>query len=176
MSCKSIRKLFGVVTQDIVLFDGTIKDNLIMFSENILSPIGMSEIVDACKVAFIHNFITTLPQGYNSKIGEKGVKLSGGQKQRLAIARAILYKPSVLVLDEATSHLDNESEQYIKKALKSLNGKMTMIVIAHRLSTVTDLDRICIMESGKITEEGKHEELLKKSQVYKKMWSISNEN
>lgn len=172
LSNKKIRKFFGVITQDSFLFDGSIEHNLTMF----LNKVSKDQIVQACKIADIYKYIQTLPEGFNTIIGEKGVKLSGGQKQRLAIARAILYEPKVLVLDEATSHLDNESEYNIKKALESLQGKMTILVIAHRLSTIVNADHICVMKDGKIIKKGKHIDLLNDCKIYKRMWSINNEN
>lgn len=171
VSIKAVRRLYGVVSQDSYFFDGTIKNNLELF----ISGTCENKIIEACKTANIHDHIIGLPNGYKTIIGEKGVKLSGGQKQRLAIARAVLYEPEILVLDEATSHLDNESEYKIKKALEKLRHKYTILIIAHRLSTVVDSDIIYVMDDGKIQDSGTHKELLLKSEYYKKMWSLNNE-
>ena len=131
----------------------------------------MAEIQRAAKLANAHEFIEELPDGYNSLVGERGIKLSGGQRQRIAIARAILKNAPILVLDEATSALDSESEAMIQDALGKLMKDRTCIVIAHRLSTVASLDRIVVLNNGKIVETGTHAELLKAGGAYAKLWS-----
>jgi ABC-type multidrug transport system fused ATPase/permease subunit len=131
------------------------------------------EVYQAAKLAHAHEFISQLSDGYNTFVGERGIKLSGGERQRVAIARAILKNPPILLLDEATSSLDSESEKLIQDALKNLVRGKTTIVIAHRLSTVMQMDRIIVLEDGKITEQGKHSELLKLEQgTYQRLWNI----
>ena len=131
------------------------------------------EVLNAAQLANAHEFIESFPDKYNTLVGERGIKLSGGQRQRVAIARAILKNAPILVLDEATSSLDSESEMLIKDALKNLMKNKTVIVIAHRLSTIMQMDRIVVLENGQITEQGKHEELLKAKQgTYQKLWEI----
>lgn len=131
------------------------------------------QIIAAAKLAHADEFITKFPQGYQTFVGERGIKLSGGERQRVAIARAILKNAPILILDEATSSLDSESEHFIQDALKNLMQGKTVIVIAHRLSTIMQMDRIIVLQDGKITEQGKHEELLKVEQgTYQKLWQI----
>jgi ATP-binding cassette subfamily B protein len=158
-----VRKQFALVPQDAVIFAGTVSEN-IGFS----NP-GASEddIMQAAKMAFAHEFIEQLPQGYESELGERGVKLSGGQKQRIAIARAIVAKRPILLLDEATSALDASSEQFVKKALEQLMQQKTTIIIAHRLSTVVSADEILVLDKGHIIARGKHQYLYNTSDVYK---------
>jgi len=131
------------------------------------------EVHRAAKLAHAHEFIERLQYGYETLVGERGIKLSGGERQRVAIARAILKDAPILVLDEATSSLDSESEQFIQAALKNLMKGRTTIVVAHRLSTIMQMDRIVVIESGKIIEQGKHEELVKAQEgIYQKLWNI----
>jgi ATP-binding cassette subfamily B protein len=131
------------------------------------------EVMEAAKQAHAHEFIKDLKYGYETFVGERGIKLSGGQRQRVAIARAILKNAPILILDEATSSLDSESELYIQDALKNLIKGKTVVVIAHRLSTIMQMDRIIVLENGQITEEGKHKELLKmKEGTYQRLWQI----
>ncbi len=129
------------------------------------------EVIEAAKKAHAHEFIEKLPQGYDTMVGERGVKLSGGQRQRIAIARAIIKGAPILVLDEATSALDSESEKHIQAALWELMEGRTAVVIAHRLSTIQKMDRIIVLENGKIIEQGTHTELLKKNGTYAKLWA-----
>lgn len=159
------RKLFGVVEQDIFLFDGTIRDNIGYARRNSTEK----EIVEAARAAAAHEFIEKLANGYDSVIGERGVKLSGGQRQRLAIARAILADPRILILDEATSNLDSESERLIQKSLDQLLSDRTAFVIAHRLSTIMRADRIVVIDGGRIVEMGTHAELLDHRGRYREM-------
>jgi len=161
------RKLMSLVLQDVFLFDGTVFDN-IKFGNKEASE---DDVVKAAKVAHCHEFIGKLEKKYDSVIGEKGVKLSGGQKQRVALARALLSNPELLILDEATSNLDSESESMIQDALKHIFKHRTSLVIAHRLTTIMDADNIIVFEEGRLIEEGKHEELLKKNGRYAEMYN-----
>lgn len=162
----SLRETIGLVQQDVFLFAGTIKDNILYGRPNATDR----EIYQAAKNAEIHDFITTLPDGYNTYIGERGIKLSGGQKQRIAIARLFLKNPPILVLDEATSALDNITEYRIQNALKRLSKDRTVFIIAHRLSTVKDANQIVVLEEGEIVEKGTHAELLAKNNIYSKLY------
>ena len=159
---KSLRELIWLVTQDSILFNDTIKNNLL-----IAKPLASDkEIIDSLKVANAWEFVKDLPKKINHNIGESGNKLSGGQKQRLSIARAVLKNPAILVLDEATSALDSETEKLVQDALINLMKNKTSIVIAHRLSTIQNADKIIVLDNGKITEEGKHKELMSKKGAY----------
>jgi len=166
INLNSLRKEISLVSQDVILFDDTIKTNILygnIFASN-------EEIIKACKFAAAQDFIERLPKKYETIIGENGVKLSGGQKQRLSIARAILKNSSIILLDEATSSLDSESEAVIQKAIENLTKNKTTIIIAHRLSTVMNCDKILVFENGQIVEEGKHEFLINNSLIYKKLY------
>lgn len=158
----SLRNLIGIVSQDVILFDDTIRENIMFGRPNAT----MSEIVEAARLAYADEFIQELPQKYETAIGERGMKLSGGQRQRLAIARAILKNPPILILDEATSSLDAVSEVLIQKALELLMKGRTTIVIAHRLSTIRNADRIIVLDKGKIVDIGTHEQLMSASETY----------
>lgn len=168
LSLESLRKGLGVVTQDIVLFDDTIRAN-ILFGRPTATD---AEVIEAAKAAFAHEFIMELPEGYEAKIGERGARLSGGQKQRIAIARAILRNSAILILDEATSSLDVESEQKVQKALEGLMVGRTTIVIAHRLSTVKKATRIVVINRGRIIQQGSHEDLLLQSGLYQELYNM----
>lgn len=161
----SYRRLLGVVEQDIFLFDGTVAENIGYARRQATA----AEIESAARIAHAHEFITALPDGYDTFIGERGVKLSGGQRQRLAIARAVLADPRILILDEATSNLDTESERLIQQSLATLLEGRTSFVIAHRLSTIAHADQIVVVEAGRIVERGTHEELLAASGRYRQM-------
>ena len=167
ISQQSLRKHIGVVPQDTVLFNDTIYYNISYGNPNA----NEEEIYNAAKSADIHNFIINLPDGYQTIVGERGLKLSGGEKQRVAIARAILKNPSIFFFDEATSALDSTTEKEIQKNLQAISKNRTTLVIAHRLSTAADADEILVLEQGEITERGNHEELLSKKGKYSEMWN-----
>ena len=154
----SYRELLGVVQQEVFLFDGSVRENIAYANREAT----MEQVLQAAQRAYAHEFIVELPDGYDSIIGERGVKLSGGQRQRLSIARALLAQPRILILDEATSNLDTESEQYIQQSMTELLRDRTTFVIAHRLSTITHADLIVVIEDGQILETGTHEELLRR--------------
>ncbi len=162
----SLRALIGLVSQDIFLFNATVYENIAFGKPGA----SREEVIAAAKMAYAHEFIVKLPQGYDTVLGHKGFNLSGGQKQRLAIARAILKNPPILILDEATSHLDAVSEQKVQQALEKLMQARTTIVIAHRLSTVTKADLLVVMDRGRIVAQGKHQELLKTSPLYQELY------
>ena len=166
INLNSLRKEISLVSQDVILFDDTIKAN-ILYGNALASN---EEIIKACKFAAAQDFVEKLPNKYETIIGENGIKLSGGQKQRLSIARAILKNSSIILLDEATSSLDSESESVIQKAIENLTKNKTTIIIAHRLSTVMNCDKILVFENGQIIEEGKHEFLVNNSSTYKKLY------
>ena len=165
---ESYRRLLGIVEQDVFLFDGTIAENIGYGDRHAADE----DIAQAAQIANIREFIEGLPAGYDTVIGERGVRLSGGQRQRVAIARAILADPKILILDEATSNLDTESERLIQAGLTELMKNRTSFVIAHRLSTIAHADRIAVIESGHITEIGTHEELMKEHGRYREMVAI----
>ncbi len=165
---QSLRKAIGIVQQDVYLFGSTFKENIAY------GKIGASdeEIIDAAKKANIHDFIMSLPEGYDTNVGERGVRLSGGQRQRISIARVFLKNPKILILDEATSALDNESERYIQNSLDELAKGRTTLVIAHRLSTIVNADKIYVIEKGSVKENGTHKELLEKNGIYAKYYNM----
>jgi ATP-binding cassette subfamily B protein len=164
----SLRRMVGVVQQDIYLFSGTVKENLLYGRPDAAE----AEVVTAARSANAHDFIMALPQGYDTDIGQRGVKLSGGQKQRLTIARAFLKNPPILIFDEATSALDNESERAVQQALLGLSQGRTTLVIAHRLSTVHQADRILVLTADGIAEEGTHDALMARNGVYAGLHSV----
>jgi ATP-binding cassette, subfamily B, bacterial len=165
---QDLRRAIGLVSQDVFLFHGTVSEN-IRYGSFEASP---EEVISAAKIAEAHEFIVQLPQGYDTIVGERGQKLSGGQRQRLAIARAVLKNPPILILDEATSAVDNETEAAIGRSLERITQNRTTIAIAHRLSTIRHADLIYVMEWGKLVESGKHEELLEKSGIYASLWRV----
>lgn len=166
----SLRNQIGLVQQDNILFSDTVKENILLGRPNATDD----EVVEAAKMANAHDFISNLPNGYDTEVGERGVKLSGGQKQRLSIARIFLNNPPVLILDEATSALDLESEAIIQEALDVLSKDRTTLIVAHRLSTITHADRIVVMENGRIVETGTHQQLINKRGAYEHLYSIQN--
>ena len=168
LKIESLRKLMGIVTQETILFNDTVKNN-IAYGE---STIPDSQIIDAAKAANAHKFIENLDNGYDTIIGDRGVKLSGGERQRLSIARALLKNPPILILDEATSSLDTESEILVQEAIERLMHGRTSIVIAHRLSTIQNADAIVVIDKGIIAEMGTHDQLLETSGVYKKLYNM----
>jgi len=170
LTVDSLRSKMGIVSQESILFNDTIFNN-IAFGK---PECTLEEVKNAAKIANAHDFISNMEGGYEAKIGERGTKLSGGQRQRISIARAILKNPDILILDEATSALDSESEKLVQNALTELMKNRTSIVIAHRLSTIQEADRIYVMQEGEIIEEGKHEMLMQKGGVYKKLIDIQS--
>ena len=165
LTLKSLRSLITVVSQETYLFNGTIKENLLHANEDA----DEKKLIDACKAANIHSFIQSLPDGYNTKVGERGLNFSGGQRQRIAIARAVLKNSPIVVLDEATSSVDTENENEIKQSLNHLLRNRTSITIAHRLNTIENSDRILVLHRGEIVEEGSYKELILKDGYYKKL-------
>ena len=159
---RALRRRIGVVPQEVFLFSGTIRDNIALGD----SDVTFDRVVEAARLAGAHEFITGMAMGYDTKVGERGMSMSGGQRQRIALARALLRKPDVLVLDEATSALDNESERAIQANLQEASRGRTTIVIAHRLSTVRNADRILVLDSGTVVEQGRHDELVEKAGLY----------
>ena len=168
MELKSLRRQIGIVQQDVYLFVGDVKDN-IRYGR---PEATMEDIIEAAKNANAHEFIMSLPDGYDTDIGQRGVKLSGGQKQRLSIARVFLKNPPILIFDEATSSLDNESEKVVQESLEKLAKNRTTFVIAHRLSTIKNAEKILVLTEDGIAEQGSHEELLKKKGVYERLYNL----
>ncbi|WP_086040871.1 SAV1866 family putative multidrug efflux ABC transporter [Staphylococcus aureus] len=166
----SLKNQIGLVQQDNILFSDTVKENILLGRPTATDE----EVVEAAKMANAHDFIMNLPQGYDTEVGERGVKLSGGQKQRLSIARIFLNNPPILILDEATSALDLESESIIQEALDVLSKDRTTLIVAHRLSTITHADKIVVIENGHIVETGTHRELIAKQGAYEHLYSIQN--
>ena len=168
LSLNSLRRLMGVVTQETILFNDTVRANIAYGQKDVIDE----QVIPAAKAANALEFINDLSEGFDTVIGEKGVKLSGGQRQRLAIARAIMKNPPILILDEATSALDTESERLVQKALETLMANRTVLVIAHRLSTVTNADKIILLDKGEIKEMGTHNELMEKEGFYSNLYKI----
>lgn len=167
LTCSTIRDNMSIITQNPYIFNFSIKDNLLLAKEDA----SIKEIREACKMACIDEYIMTLPNKYDTMVGENGVILSGGQKQRLAIARALLMKTEIILFDEATSALDNETQSKIQEAINNLKGKYTILIVAHRLSTIIDSDKIFVVDDGKIIDSGSHKELLKKCDYYRNLYN-----
>ena len=165
VTLKSLREQVAIVPQETILFSGTVRENILYGK----LEASQAELVEAARSANAHEFILNLPQGYDTLVGERGVKLSGGQRQRIAIARAILKDPRILLMDEATSSLDSESESLVQDALDHLMSKRTSLVIAHRLSTIQNADRIAVMEGGHIVELGSHADLIARDGLYARL-------
>jgi subfamily B ATP-binding cassette protein MsbA len=168
VSLTSLRSQIGVVTQETVLFNDTLRNNIAYGQP----AVSQEQVEAAARAALAHDFISRLPAGYETVIGEKGVRLSGGERQRIAIARALLKNAPILILDEATSALDSESEALVQSALQNLMAGRTVVVIAHRLSTVRRADRIVVLENGAITDIGSHEELMQKLGTYRRLYDL----
>lgn len=167
-----LRDLISIVSQDSILFNDTIFNNIKIGNINATKE----KVIEAAKAANAHEFILNCENGYDTNIGNAGEKLSGGQKQRLSIARAILKNPEILILDEATSSLDSESEKLIQDALSNLMKSTTSLVIAHRLSTIETADNIIVLKDGEIIEQGNHSELISKAGTYKKLYDLQHQN
>ncbi len=170
LNLRDLRRCIGLVSQDVFLFHGTVGENVAYGSFDATEQ----EIIRAAKIAEAHEFIMRLPQGYETIVGERGQKLSGGQRQRIAIARAVLKNPPILILDEATSAVDNETEAAIQRSLERITIDRTTIAIAHRLSTIRNADSIYVMEHGKLVESGKHEKLLEENGIYASLWRVQS--
>ncbi len=170
LNLRDLRRCIGLVSQDVFLFHGTVAENIAYGSLDATEQ----EIIRAAKIAEAHEFIMRLPEGYETIVGERGQKLSGGQRQRIAIARAVLKNPPILILDEATSAVDNETEAAIQRSLERITVNRTTIAIAHRLSTIRNADRIYVMEHGKLVESGTHEALLEENGIYASLWRVQS--
>jgi subfamily B ATP-binding cassette protein MsbA len=166
----SLRSHMGIVSQDTILFNDTIENNIRLGNPDAT----MEQVIAAAKIANAHKFIVDMEEGYNTNIGDRGMKLSGGQRQRLSIARAVLKNPDILILDEATSALDTESEKLVQEALNSLLTGRTSLVIAHRLSTIINADIILVVKDGEVVESGTHEELMKNDGLYAKLIAMQH--
>ena len=169
---ENLRKNISIIRQDPFLFNQSIIDNF----KIVKNDATLEEIRNVCKKAYIDDYIMSLPKKYNTIIGEGGINLSGGQKQRIAIARTLLKNAKVILFDEATSALDNESQEYIKKTIDDLVTTHTIIIVAHRLSTIIDSDIIYLIQNGKVVASGKHQSLMKKSAIYKKLYNPETNN
>jgi subfamily B ATP-binding cassette protein MsbA len=167
LSLKSLRTKIGLVTQETLLFNDTVRNN-ICYGEDV----DEEQLIKVAKAANAHRFIKDFPKGYDTEIGERGLKISGGQRQRIAIARAVYKNPPILIFDEATSQLDTESEKLVQEAINNLMIGRTVVVIAHRLSTIQHADKIVVIEKGRIAEKGTHSELLDRSPLYKKLYNM----
>ena len=168
LTLSSLRSQIGIVTQETVLFNDSLRNNIAYGQPHV----SVKLVEDAARAAHAHEFISALPEGYDTLIGERGVRLSGGERQRIAIARAILKNAPILILDEATSALDSESESLVQSALQNLMTGRTVFVIAHRLSTVRGADRIVVLENGTISEIGAHEQLIQRLGTYRRLYEL----
>ena len=169
VTLQSLRSQIGIVTQETVLFDDTVRNNI---AYGMTDEVSQQSVVTVARAAYAEEFIEALPEGYDTRLGEKGSRLSMGQRQRLTIARALLRDPPILILDEATSALDAESESAVQEALERLMEGRTSLVIAHRLATVRSADRILVLQQGRIVEEGSHHELLERGGVYTRLYEL----
>ncbi|HUT86314.1 MAG TPA: ABC transporter ATP-binding protein [Elusimicrobiales bacterium] len=167
----SLRNKVGLVSQNTILFDDTVTNNIALGDEDVT----LDKVLSAAKAADAHNFISKMPLGYETKLGERGIKLSGGQRQRIAIARALAKQPSILFLDEATSNLDTVSEKLVQEAIEKLFGTCTLVMVAHRLSTIQNADKIYVLNHGRIAETGTHSKLIKSDGIYRKLYDIQSE-
>jgi subfamily B ATP-binding cassette protein MsbA len=172
LNLRDWRQGIAIVTQDVHIFSGTVKDNIAYGRLEATE----AEIFDAAKLANAHDFISQLPEGYDTKVGDRGVRLSGGQRQRIALARAIVRDPDILILDEATNALDSISENLIQEALNTLSQNRTVIVIAHRLSTIENADKIIVMEKGRAIEQGNLQHLLELDGLFAKLYHLQHRN
>jgi subfamily B ATP-binding cassette protein MsbA len=170
LTLSSLRDSIGIVPQETILFSGTVRDNIAYGRPDATD----AEIEAAARAAHAHDFIASFPDGYSTVVGERGRTLSGGQCQRLALARALLRNPKILILDEATSSLDAESEAQVQAALETLMHQRTTLVIAHRLSTVQNADRILVLDHGHVVEEGRHEDLLRRGGTYSRLYALQS--
>ncbi len=170
LAINDLRGLMGIVSQETILFNGSVYDNIAFGMSNV----SMEDVIAAARVANAHEFISSMPEGYNTNIGDRGIKMSGGQRQRLSIARAVLKNPPIMILDEATSALDTESERLVQESLTSLMQNRTSVVIAHRLSTVQFADEIIVMQNGCVAERGTHSELIALNGVYKRLHDLQS--
>ncbi|MDD3132388.1 MAG: ATP-binding cassette domain-containing protein, partial [Bacteroidales bacterium] len=167
---EDLRGLMGIVTQETILFNDTVFNNIAFGMENV----ERESVVAAAKIANAHEFISSMPNGYDTNIGDRGIKMSGGQRQRISIARAVLKNPPVMILDEATSALDTESERLVQDALLKLMKNRTSVVIAHRLSTIQHADEIVVLDKAEIVERGTHHELLSKGGFYSRLIAMQS--
>ena len=167
---ENLRNNIGIVQQDVYLFAGTVYDNIRYGKKNATKE----EVIEAAKNANAHEFIMSLPNGYETDIGQRGIKLSGGQKQRLSIARVFLKNPPILIFDEATSALDNESEKVVQESLEKLAKNRTTLVIAHRLTTIRNAEKILVLSENGIEEQGTHDELINKHGIYYDLYNVNN--
>jgi subfamily B ATP-binding cassette protein MsbA len=169
-SLESLRGMMGIVTQEPVLFNDTIFNNIAFGMENV----GEEQVMRAAEIANVHEFVSQMPESYQTNIGDRGVRLSGGQRQRISIARAVLKNPPVLILDEATSSLDTESERLVQEAIEKLMENRTSLVIAHRLSTIQHADEIIVLQQGEIVERGNHNTLMELNGVYRRLCELQS--
>ena len=172
LTMHSLRNAIGVVQQDVYLFSGTVLDNILYGKPDATRE----EVMEAARLAGAHDFIAALPNGYDSYVGERGVRLSGGQKQRISIARVFLKNPPILILDEATSALDNESEHLVQQSLENLAKGRTVLTIAHRLTTIRNADKIWVLTEEGLQETGTHAELMAKGGIYAHMYAMYTEH
>ena len=168
LNLADLRDCVGLVSQSMFLFSGSVTDNVAYGVEGA----RVEDVVDSARLAEAHEFVSALPDGYDTWIGERGQKLSGGQRQRLCLARAFQKSPPVLVLDEATSAVDNETEAAIQRSLKRVGRERTMLIIAHRLSTIRHADHIVVLDEGQIVEEGTHHTLVSRGGLYSRLWNV----